>query len=239
MSIISRAAILLLLFISSTANAALYSRLGGQAYYDSTLNITWLANANLADSNDFGVSGVSFNGAMSWSTANDWIAAMNTAAYLGTSDWRLPFMLDTGASGCDLAFTGTDCGYNVQTKSGSTVYSEMAHLFYVTLGNTGLYDTGGSLTGCAGFPNYCLSNAGPFSNLQANYYWTGTQYAPDTSKAWYFNFGSSSQYPEPASSDLYAWAVRPGDIAAVPVPGAVWFFSGALALLGAVRRRAH
>jgi hypothetical protein len=232
-------AVLVLTLLGGTADAALYSRLGGQAYYDSALNITWLANANLADTDDFGVSGIGFNGTMSWDTANDWIAAMNTAAYLGTSDWRLPFMTDTAASGCDLAYTGTDCGYNVQTKSGSTVYSEMAHLFYVTLGNTGLYDTGGNLLGCAGFPSFCLGNAGPFSGLQANYYWTGTEYAPDTGNAWYFNFGSSSQYLEPKSGELYAWAVRPGDIAAVPVPGAVWFFSGALALLGAVRRRAH
>ncbi|MSR08918.1 MAG: PEP-CTERM sorting domain-containing protein, partial [Gammaproteobacteria bacterium] len=37
---------------------------------------------------------------------------------------------------------------------------------------------------------------------------------------------------------FYAWAVRPGDIAPVPVPGAVWLFGGALTLLGAVRRRA-
>jgi hypothetical protein len=227
------------MLFGSAANAALYSRLGGQAYYDSTLNITWLANANLADTNDFGIGGVGFNGAMSWDAANDWVAAMNTAAYLGASDWRLPLMTDTAAPGCDFGYTGTDCGYNVQTKSGSTVYSEMAHLFYVTLGNTGLHDTGGNLIGCAGFPDFCLGNAGPFANLQANYYWTGTAYAPDAGKAWYFNFGSSSQYPEPRASELYAWAVRPGDIAAVPVPGAVWLFGGSLALLGAVRRRTH
>ena len=233
------AGLVLYTLFGSAANAALYSRLGGQAYYDDALDITWLADANLADTSNFGVSGIAFNGAMTWDTANDWIAALNTAAYLGASDWRLPFMADTGAPGCDLGFTGTDCGYNVQTKSGPTVYSEMAHLFDVTLGNSSLYDTSGTLIGCAGFPNFCLGNAGPFSNLQANYYWTGTQYAPDTANAWYFNFGASSQYPEIKSSELYAWAVSPGDIAPVPVPGAVWLFGGALALLGAVRRRAH
>ena len=36
---------------------------------------------------------------------------------------------------------------------------------------------------------------------------------------------------------FYAWAVRPGDFAPVPVPGAVWLFGGALTLLGAVRRK--
>lgn len=223
-----------------SANAALFSRLGGQAYYDSALDITWLANANLAHSNDFGVTGVNFNGTMAWDKANEWIAAMNSAAYLGASDWRLPFMLDTGAAGCDLAYSGTDCGYNVQTKSGDTVYSEMAHLFYVTLGNTGAFDTSGNPGSCPGFPNFCLTNSGPFSNFEAGYYWTGNEYAPDTANAWYFHFGAGSQYLELKSNSLYAWAVRPGDIAAViPVPGAVWLFGGALALLGAVRRRSR
>lgn len=227
------------MLFGSAANAALFSRLGGQAYYDSTLGITWLADANLADSNDFGVAGIGFNGDMSWDKANEWIAALNTTAYLGANDWRLPFVTDTGAPGCDLAYTGTDCGYNAQTKDGSTVYSEMAHLFYVTLGNTGTFDTSGNLSGCAGFPVFCLTNTGPFANLQANYYWTGTEYAPDTSNSWYFHFGAGSQYLELKSQGLYAWAVRPGDIAAVPLPAAAWLFGGALALLGAVRRRSH
>ena len=232
------AGIFLFVLMGSVANAALLSRLSGQAYYDTELDITWLADANLADSNDFGVTGVGFNGNMTWDAANEWIAAMNTAAYLGAGDWRLPFMIDTGASGCEsVAYTGTDCGYNVETKNGAIVKSEMAHLFYVTLGNTGQYDTGGNLTGCAGFPDYCLTNTGPFSSFQASYYWSDTEYAPDTGNAWYFHFGASSQYFDLKSNDFYAWAVRPGDIAAVPVPAAAWLFGGALALLGAVRRR--
>ena len=34
--------------VVSTADAALVSRLGGLAYYDTVLNITWLADANFA-----------------------------------------------------------------------------------------------------------------------------------------------------------------------------------------------
>ena len=33
---------------------------------------------------------------MQWATAQAWIAAMNTAAYLGFSDWRLPTTPDSG-----------------------------------------------------------------------------------------------------------------------------------------------
>jgi hypothetical protein len=71
-------------------NATLISRLGGQAYYDDVLDITWQTNANLADSMTFGVGGISASGPMSWYSASSWIAAMNTANYLGFGDWHLP-----------------------------------------------------------------------------------------------------------------------------------------------------
>lgn len=88
---------------SGAADAVLSSRLGGQAVYDNVLDITWLANANLADTEAFGLT-VSLNelpnpgeigstGRMSWFTANAWITAMNAAGgtgYLSYNDWRLP-----------------------------------------------------------------------------------------------------------------------------------------------------
>jgi hypothetical protein len=53
-----------------TANAAhatdiLVSELGGTVVYDKTTNLSWIANANLAATNTFGVSGI-FSGSMSW-----------------------------------------------------------------------------------------------------------------------------------------------------------------------------
>ncbi len=79
----------------TTANAALVSRLGGQAVYDTDLNITWLRNSNLARSNTFGVAGIDYDGGMSWYTANSWINSMNTSGgygHLGYSEWRLPII---------------------------------------------------------------------------------------------------------------------------------------------------
>jgi hypothetical protein len=224
----------LLLLLAGTANAALLSRLSGAAYYDDVLNITWLADANLADTNAFGVTGINANGSMTWAKANEWIAAMNTANYLGISNWRLPTVTDTGTSGCNFAFTGTDCGYNVDLSTG-----EMAHMFYSTLGNTGYYDTSGSATGCSDSPPYCLTNDGPFSNLQRGNYWSGTTYAPNTSNAWNFSFEVGYQGSLNKSLSLPAWAVRPGDIGEAPVPGAVWLFGSAVAVMGALRRRAR
>ncbi len=224
---------LMLLALGSSAQAALLGRdLNGspgsfEAYYDTVLDITWLANANLADTNAFGVSGINADGTMNWAKANEWIAAMNSAAYLGISDWRLPTVTDTGTSGCNFAYTGTDCGYNVDLSTG-----EMAHMFYSTLGNLAYYNTSGS----GSQPGWGLTNTGPFSNLKPNYYWSGTTYAPNPSLAWVFLFGSGYQDGYDKSGSYYAWAVRPGD-ALVPVPAAVWLFGSALGVMGVLRRR--
>ena len=236
---------LLLLVTCGTANAALLSRSGGQAYYDNVLNITWLANANLADTNDFGVTGINGDGTMIWAKANEWIGAMNAANYLGTNDWRLPEVnpLNGSSFNYSTSYNGsTDWGNNQSEQgtafAGSTA-SEMAHLFYNTLNNKDYCDpllsTAGSCSGPQ--PGWGLSNVGPFSNLQPDFYWSGTTYAPVPSTAWDFNF-DGYQNSNLKTLGFYAWAVRPGDIALVPVPGAVWLFSGALALLGTLRRRA-
>ena len=234
------------LVIAGTAQAALESRLGGQAYYDTTLKITWLTDANLALTNQFGLNHstlefddtantVGSTGRMTWGNAQAWIGGMNTANYLGSSNWRLPTMLDTGTSGCDFAYTGTNCGFNVQTGSAATtVYSEMASLFYDTLGNKAYYDTAGN----PNQPGWGLSNTGPFSNLQSYNYWSGLEYAPVTNEAWMFIFGYGNQTSDDKSYDFHAWAVQSGDVGAVPVPAAVWLFGSALlGLIGAGRLR--
>lgn len=66
---------------------------------------------------------------MDWSTANAWAAGLN---FNGLTGWRLPTVTDTGTPGCNFAYSGTDCGYNVDTATG-----EMASMFYDTLGNLG------------------------------------------------------------------------------------------------------
>jgi len=218
-----------------TAHAALLSRAGGQAYYDTDTNLTWVADANLAQT-----SGYDADGKMTWNQALDWIASLNAQnaglGYLSMNDWRLPTVTDTGLSGCDNAFTGTDCGYNVDLATG-----EMARMYYGTMGNTGLYDTSGVATGCSifGFPLFCLADSGPFSNLQGyyDYYWYGTSYvSPDSSLAWMFSFSSGHQWFETKTFDgRYAWAVRSGDI--IPIPPAAWLFASALGVMGWLRRQ--
>ena len=189
----------------SLANAALYSRLDGAAVYDSDLDITWTANANI-------------NGLMNWADANTWADSL---VLNGVGDWRLPSTLQPDSS-CDIqpGDTYLNGSYDYRCTG-----SEMGHLFYNELGGT----AGSNL------PPTTL-----FSNIQWGYYWSGTEFAPDTEGAWAFALAYGYQYMPQKSELWYALAVRPGDIAltAVPVPAAVWLFgSGLLGMLGFARRR--
>lgn len=188
-----------------------------EAWYDTALDITWLANANYADT------------AMNWITATAWVAGLNPYDS-GITGWRLPAMIDTGTYGCNYAYSGTDCGWNVDTST-----SEMAHMFYVTLGNKAYWDTHGG----GPQPGWGLTNTGPFSNVQSSRYWSATEYA--TVFAWHFNFDLGNQDFEFKSDSLYAWAVHSGDVGTiVPVPASVWLFgSGLIGLLGVSGKRRH
>jgi hypothetical protein len=222
--------------VSFNSNAELIGRLEAtpgagdyQAYYDDVAELTWLADANA-------------NGLMNWANANAWAAGLDVA---GVSGWRLPDTNPVNGTAYDynIAYDGTtDYGYNISapgtTYSGSTG-SEMANMFYNVLGNTGWYDTSGAATGCYVAPNYCLTNTGPFSNLQSSYYWSATEYAPSTTNAWIFYMNLGGQDGFYKTSNGYAWAVQSGDVSAVPVPAAAWLFgSGLIGLIGLARRKA-
>lgn len=251
---------LALCFAAVTAQAALLGRAaltpGGsdyQAYYDDVLNITWLADANLADTNDFGVT--NYGGKMHWVPAQSWLGAMNAANYLGASNWRLPTMNwinGSSVNGYESYDGSTDFGWNISAPgtlyAGSTA-SEMAHLFYNTLGNVGEYDVSGAPTGCSGTSPWCLTNTGPFVNLMpasdnsccARGYWAGSP--TDVGNTWVgmvFSFGSGRQTNDLKNGNSdYVWAVSDGDmLAPVPAPPAVWLFGSALGLMGWMRRKA-
>lgn len=191
-----------------------------EAYYDTALNITWLADVRYAENDGY-------FGPQSWSTANFWATNLNPYGS-GITGWRLPTVTDTGPAGCDYANTGTDCGYNVNTATG-----EMAHMFYVTLGNLALVNTAGVFQSGSG-----LTNTGPFANLDAVGHWSGTSYIPPytATSAWYDDFGSGQQNQSSKSIGRNFWAVRSGDIAVIPVPAAAWLFGGGLLGLLGLRR---
>ena len=199
-----------------------------EAYYDTALGITWLAQTNTTP--------------MNWANAQIYVTGLNIG---GTTGWRLPTMVDTGTVGCNWANSGTDCGPNVDIST-----SEMAHMFFVTLGNVS-YRSPSSGTGPQ--PGWAdPSNTGPFSNLVTFYYWSSSNIVnpslncfDDVNRrlglcAWYFDFkyGEQAEYSQTYSS--LSWAVHSGDIGVattVPLPPAAWLFgSGLLAFIRIVKR---
>ena len=218
------------LLTATGANAALVSALGGQVVNDTDLNVTWLSNANLAATNSFGLArnvdlgaipgvntyGGSYiynNGTMSWGGAMKWIAAMNAsnggAGYLGYNNWRLP--------------TSNTCsGYNCTG-------SEMGHLFLSELGGAAMQPLSSSTD----------PDKAKFTNLMSDIYWSGTEYAPDTSGgAWYFATADGGQDASLKDLNMFAMAVRPGQVAAVPEAESWAMLLAGLGLIGvAVGRR--
>jgi len=178
------------------------------AYFDTTLNITWLANAAISNA--------------SWSEAKTYAASFKVfdSGGAAVSGWRLPQTTIAGTGGCtSISPAWDDCAMT----------SEMAHLFYETLGNTG-------------YPLGELNNTGPLFGIRADttnfsYYWSTTEI--DTRDAWAFYMRPGLQVRLDKRLNLSSLLVRDGDIfAAVPSPGSLSLSLVALALVACqVRRR--
>lgn len=217
-----------LLSLSSTAHAILVSRLSGQAIYDTDLNITWLANANLALTETFGLPtqhdyvGASPEyidtrfGTTTYTIATDYVTRMNAyndgSGYLGVNAWRLPWtpQIDPTCRGSDPIN-----GYDGCTGS------ELGHLFLV--------EFGGSLNDPA---------AALFSNLTGGLYWSGSVDSENSLRAW-ATFASSSIGTQ-VSWYWYDSArilpVADGDVFAAPVPAAGYLLLSGLISLGCAGR---
>lgn len=199
---------------------------GFEAYYDSELNITWLSDANLPGTR--GIKSPSMGGDfLSQGEALDFVGGLNL---FGITDWRLPTMVDVGQDGCNQANAGSDCGWNVDVHT-----SELAHMYTVTLGNRNYFDASGNVQ-----DGYGLTNAGPFQNLGAKFYWTDVSYAAEPNQGWFFGMNSGTQSYIPQSYGLLVWAVHAGDVSAVPELGTVTLMSAGLVVaMGISRRRAR
>ncbi len=198
----------MLLGLSTTTHAILIDRDNGMVY-DNQLKITWLADANYAQT-----SGHDSDGLMDWSAATTWA---NDLEYGGFNDWRLPTTLPSDPS-CDVQ------GYNCTG-------SEMGYMFYENLGGVARSSISSAVD-----PNNYLNL---FDNLQSFVYWSGTEHASANGYSWGFDtyMGFPNYYHKDGL--FYVWAVRPGDVAGVPAPATLLLFGFGLAGLGVARSGRH
>jgi len=195
-----------------------------EAFYDTTLNITWLANLKTIQASQ-----------SSWVQAKQNVTTVNFA--YGTDGWRLP------------------------TKNGDSL-SELAHLYYITLGNSketsittnnnlpvgtpiltndepGNLPPGTVIIYPSNPPSVVsggLANRGNFV-FSAGIFWTDQAITPQTALGFDFSSGAEggyAMYPSPfsfvGSKAYYYWPVHDGDIGSpVSVPEPTTF---GLMLLG-------
>jgi hypothetical protein len=231
--------------VTSTSQASLIDR-GNGLLYDDVLNVTWLQDANYAHTS--GYAGANSLGQMDWSTATTWATDL---VYGGYSDWRLAS--NSPVNGSSFSFNGylaydgsTDNGYNITGP-----HAELAYMYHVNLGLKGYFDTTRNVQSDFGIfgngtyngvdnTSWGQTNVKLVNNLQNYVYWSGSTYNPPyTYYALIFDTYNGSQSQDYKVNQLYAWAVRPGDVAAssVPVPAAVWLFGSGLIGLASFTRR--
>jgi hypothetical protein len=242
--------------MAMTAQAGLVATDGGLGVYDTTNNVTWTSNANLfatqaasysggaaafvsaviADSggvihdtpNSFDPSGTytlsaaDFNtstGTVDYWGALAWVSYLDATNYGGSSQWALPTTVDSNSSA---GLPNGGAGNPAQSSS------QLAQLFYGGLGqvaNSSITTTHNA--------NYSL-----FSNVLGTVYWSGTEYSANPIQAWGFSTVSGDQSYIGKRNDIYALAVAPGQVSAVPLPGAAFLLgSGLLGLVGVARRK--
>ena len=195
--------------MATTATQAALFDRGGGLIYDDDLNITWLADANYAMTSGFDVDGL-----MSWTNANAWAAGLSyfdSVRNVTYEDWRLP----------NMDINGVGLIVNCQFASVTACLdNEYGYQFW----KNGVTEASPS----------------PFSNVLVGRYWSGTEVAHLPDYAWWYGFRTGGPGNNPKEGNHYhAWAVRNGDVSAVPLPAALWLFGSGLLGLAAVTRRRH
>ncbi len=166
------------------------------------------------------VTTAALSGPGTWSGQVAWADGLN---YLGFDDWRLASMSVAAGLPTGTTTLVVDCRSASETACRD---NELGYMYYHNIGGTVNSDQTGNKT----------VDGVLLTDIQ-RFYWSGTEL--DSSSAWGFNFLNGSQNSGIKSViDLYGWAVRPGDVAAVPEPGTLLLTGTALVgLLGFGRRK--
>jgi len=172
--------------------------------YDTVNNITWLADANLAATNLFGLplcsgsgSGlqtcINATGSMDYPSAAAWVAAMNAADYLGHSNWQLPRLRSRTAT---VRERGERRQFRIRLRGGAlaSVYNGLGFR---------------SPNTAVPIPN---TTAGPFRNLQPYLYWSSSNGASPENGNAAFSFTTGWIGANTLPNFLYLLPMIPGKI---------------------------
>lgn len=189
----------------AVSNATLIDR-GNGMIYDSFQNLTWLQDANHAKT-----SGYDSDGLMGWNEAVAWA---NNLTYGGYDDWRLPQLdiISTGF-GFSLIFSEILLGPATNLSTGIC--------FQPTVPNNSNQGIG------------CVPGNPLFTNIDSVPFWYGNE---DGNSAWASDVGGFL-YPialYPKSESFHTWAVRDGDVTAVPEPGTLLLLALGLACMAGI-----
>lgn len=226
--------------INAEASLTAYYTAGHKSVtYSSISDITWTGDANLLGSMEASdpslVSTIISTVGIISDIPNDHDSPRNSGNHtLGAGDFgsnglvtwfgakAFTFYLNTinyaGSSQWALPTAPTDpqSAYN-QTGG------QFGQLFYNELGGTA---------------DVAIPNTANFTNEKLSWYWLGTEDALNPNHAWFFSTYDGVQHNYNKSDEFYTWAISPGKLAAVPLPGAIWlFWTGLMGLLGFKRRR--
>lgn len=200
-----------LLLVTNNLSAALYDR-GDGFIYDDDLDITWLQDANYANTSNANQSYTL--GLMTHADAVAWTDSLNLA---GGSNWRLPSAGENPSMGFSSA-------------------NELGHMFFNNLGNSANFTNSTFIDGETGLTvnfenvqNLYWLNEGINGNKAWSFYMT-LGFMMDNSNI------NNKLYPWAVHDGDIANIV---DLAAVPVPASAFLFGSALLGLMVTRRQAN
>jgi hypothetical protein len=249
--------------VTGTAHASLATR-GNGLLYDNVLNVTWLRDANYAKT-----SGYDADGQMTWNEATTWAANLVYGGYsdwrLATNT---PINGSSFNNNYSPTGT-TDQGFNITSPKSELAYMYNVNLGLKDAQSTsgvdqadhGVFGNGihGGQADVGLVKNLQSSSywsSAEFSPYPGEYW--ESYFFPDN--AFVFETTWGNQASSYKGFDSYAWAVRQGDsrtptlrptfrsslmpasqanVAAVPVPGAVWLFGSALVGLMGFKKRGN
>jgi hypothetical protein len=196
----------------------------GLFVYDPTLDVSFLANANLAGTlghdSPYWVDGINPDGSMDFATVTNFLTALNNPAnpYLGITEWTIP-AVTIGVDNPDCTIQtmvggNPDYGYNCDTAA-----SQLGELFYDQL--SGVAGEGPLVFSRPLNPRELLEFI-LFNHLQLNYYWqqcqTSSNAPPmpcnpsDPESEAGFSFLSGYQGIQNQNNELFVFLEVPGKV---------------------------